>query len=134
MLLEILSSRGRLFAPICTLFVLLVFVGCGEEKPLVGAITGTVKSGEKIVGDCKIAVYETTSMYSMSAKVDDSGAFSIKNLPFGDYQVKLFPTPLLSGEVNKDPRFPKKFRHFETSGITFTVDDPGTKDIVVDMQ
>ena len=136
MLLTFSNSRRSLTlsTAVALLALLVVVAGCGEEKEPVGAISGTVKSKGKTCGDCKIGIFNTATMNSNAAKVDSSGAFELKGIPYGNYQVKVYPMPTDTTEEIPDPRIPKKFRDFKKSGITISIDSEEPAVLEIDMK
>ena len=117
------NSPNRSLVVTLSVVVLLSFAGCGEEKKPAGAITGTVKSGETMIGNCSIAMFEPTSMRTLGITVGESGEFSLEDVPFGSYQVRVYPKPTNTVDEIPDPRIPKKVRAFKTSGISISVAD-----------
>ena len=100
---RIFSRHARSVTVTLSIFALLIFAGCGEEEKPAGVISGTVKSGEKIIGDCNVAFYNVESMGSIAATVDESGAFEVGNVPFGKYLVKVYPPTDYGTEAVPDP-------------------------------
>ena len=133
-MLLIFSKFGRSITLALTLMTLLVFAGCGEEKKPTGAVSGTVKSGGKLIGNCKVAIFNTTTMDSTGATVDESGTFTLNDVPYGNYQVKVYPMPTDSVEEIPDPRIPKKFRDYKASGITVSVENEEPKTLEIDLK
>ena len=129
-----LTSDGRLFAIAATTLALTVFAGCGPKPEPMGMLTGTVKSGDKLIGNCKVAIYKSASMDSIAAKVGESATFKIEEIPYGDYEVVVFPMPTDTIDAIPDPRIPKKFRKRQTSGFTVSINKEEETVIDLDLQ
>ena len=116
------SSGSRLTVIIPTALALLVFAGCGREnvEPM-GTLSGSVMSGDEIIGDCKVGIFNSATLRSISATVNEQGAYRIKEIPFGEYTVWVSPKPVFSNEPIVDPRLPKKYLNKETSGIVVAI-------------
>ena len=102
-------------------YVITAFCNDGSQEPT-GVIKGSVVSANgEAIGDCRIAMYNRESKLSIGAKVDESGAFEMPAVPFGEYQVMVDQTPANDLEYVVDKRMPKKFRDRATSGLTVSV-------------
>ena len=121
------NSHNRLLLVTFAVLTLLVLAGCGEKREPVGSISGTVKDGEKLIGDCSIAMFEPSSMRTLGATADESGEYSLEDVPFGSYQVRVYPKPTNTVDAIPDPRIPMKFRDFKKSGITLLIDSTDSK-------
>lgn len=99
--------------------VVICFSGCGDAEPgSSGTLTGTVKSGGEVCGDCGITLFCPDTLLSRGGRVDEAGNFEIKNVPFGEYGVSLTQKPTNDIKVVFDKRIPKKYRNAGTSGLT----------------
>ena len=118
-LLQTLTSRFNLLAIALVMFSLS---GCGGPPPEpTGTLSGTVKSGGEPCGDCRITVYNPTTLKTSGAVVDESGTYEVKNLTFGDYEISMYQTPTNAVVEVFDERIPKKFRNTKTSGLKASI-------------
>ncbi|MDB2687061.1 hypothetical protein N9Y42_07590 [Mariniblastus sp.] len=123
-LLQTLVSRLNLLAIALVMFSLS---GCGGPPPApTGTLSGTVKSGGELCGDCRITLYNPTSLKTKGGVVDESGTYEVKGIPFGDYDVSMYQTPTNAVVEVFDERIPKKFRNTKTSGlkVSITAEEP----------
>jgi len=87
-----------------------------------GALTGSVMIGKETIGDCKVGIRHVTTDKGIAATVDEAGVYKLGEIPFGEYQVWVYPSPAYSLKVKNDKRIPKKYRNKDTSGITVSID------------
>jgi len=130
MLLQ-LSSK-HLSSTVFLLLALFVFVGCGPTPEPVGSVTGSVKADDQTIGNCKVSIYNLKTRRKRATSVSDSGEYTLKNIPFGDYQVRVYPTPNDSPVEIPDRRIPKKYRRGETSGLAVSVSSE--EEVVYDIE
>ena len=119
------------FAALLLLGLLVTAIGCGPKPEPSGTLVGTVKSGGELCNNCNVSVASTNSHFRRGVRVDDSGGFEIKGLPFGDYRVNVGQRPTNDDTNTFDKRIPEKFRRAETSGLTATIssEEPVTLNI-----
>ena len=106
--------------------------GCGgpPEAPT-GTLKGTVKSGGEICGNCMISIADAKTLVRRGGNVDESGSFELKEIPFGEYQVRVVQTPSNLDVNVVDDRIPKKYHRLGTSGLSASITsiEPVTLDI-----
>ena len=118
-MLQTLVSKLSLLAVI---LFMLSLAGCGDSvSSNSGALTGTVKSGGEVCGDCVIAVFNPKTMLRRGCMVGESGEFELKDIPFGDYEVTVNQKPTNDFEVVFDKRIPKKYRNKKTSELSVSI-------------
>ena len=125
---------SRLIFPVVALS-LLALTGCGDDAPPPapsGTLSGTVKSKGKICGGCVMSIYAEDTLFRKGARVDDSGSYELKGIPFGEYSVKVFQTPSNDPDAPFDKRIPGKYRDFKTSGLTVSI--PSEEAVVYDIE
>ena len=116
---QILTSRLSLLA--IALFTVSL-VGCGDSAPETsGTLTGTVKSGGEVCGDCTIAIYNPKTLLRRGCIVGESGKFELKDVPFGDYEVTVSQKPTNAAKEVFDKRIPKKYRSKKTSELSVSI-------------
>jgi len=109
----------------------LTLSGCGEPaKPPSGTLTGSVKSGGKICGNCRVALHNEKG--SKGLTVGESGTFEFKDVPFGDYKVTVYQKPTNDPVEVFDKRIPRKYRQMKTSGLSISI--PSAEPVVFDIE
>ena len=111
--------------------MMLLTIGCGPAPEPMGTLSGSVKSGDKPIGNCRIGIFCPETNQSISASVDDSATYKLDEIPFGEYQVWVSQMPTNAHEVVLDPRIPKKYRDKKTSGLTVSLNS--TDEVVYDI-
>ena len=115
-----LFSSRLSFVAIALLTVSLV--GCGDSaSEISGTLTGTVKSGGDVCGDCIIAIFNPKTLLRRGCMVGESGDFELKEIPFGEYQVTVSQKPTNAPEEVFDKRIPKKYRSKKTSELSVSI-------------
>ena len=116
MLRILISSRMSLLAVALSMIPL---AGCEDSasEPS-GILTGTVKSGGEVCGDCIIAIFNPKTLLRRGCIVGESGEFELKEIPFGDYEVTVSQKPTNSPDPVFDERIPKKYRSKKTSELS----------------
>lgn len=127
---QTLLSKRTLLAVSLLAFSL---AGC-EKAPTpdpTGTLIGTVKSGGEICGDCRISLFNSKTFLSRGGRVDESGNYEVKNIPFGDYDIYMYQTPTNAVVEVFDERIPKKYRNKKSSGLkaSLTSSEPVTLNI-----
>lgn len=124
MLRILISSRMGLLA-VALLTVSLV--GCEDSaSETSGTLTGTVKSGGEVCGNCLIAIFNPKTLLRRGCIVGESGEFELKEIPFGDYEVTVSQKLTNDPEVVFDKRIPKKYRSKKTSGLSVSINSAET--------
>ena len=124
MLRILISSRMGLLA-VAMLTVSLV--GCEDSaSETSGTLTGTVKSGGEVCGNCLIAIFNPKTLLRRGCIVGESGEFELKEIPFGDYEVTVSQKLTNDPEVVFDKRIPKKYRSKKTSGLSVSINSAET--------
>lgn len=119
MLRMLISSRMSLLAVV---LLTLSLVGCDDSaSEASGTLTGTVKSGGEVCGDCTIAIFNPETLLRRGCIVGESGEFELKEIPFGDYEVTVGQKPTNSPDPVFDKRIPKKYRSKKTSGLSVSI-------------
>lgn len=120
----VLINRRGLLAASTALTLLFLLSGCNDAGSAVpmGSVSGTVTSNGEICGDCMLALFNTQSLRSYGGRINASGTYEVKNLPFGDYKITMVQKP--TNEVNEvfDKRIPKKYRDEKSSGLSVSID------------
>lgn len=90
-------------------------------------------SGEAVIGDCSVSIFNPISKRSIGGIVGADGAFEIKDIPLGEYQVSVTQKPN-TGPTNApfDKRIGRKFRDPDTSGISTKIEE-GINSIEIDL-
>ena len=114
-------SRPQCFITVCSVLTVLAFVGCGPAAEPVATLSGKVMSGDTVIGVCKVAISNPVTLKTKAATVDEKGNFKIEEIPYGEYNVKVYPKQNSGPEEVFDPRIPKKLQRFQTSGVTVSV-------------
>lgn len=128
-MLPTLTSKLSLFAIGLIAFSL---TGCpGPNEDPTGTLKGTLKSGGEICGNCLISIADGKTLVRRGGIVDESGAYELKKVPFGDYKVRIVQIPDNRDVEIFDDRIPNKYRKVETSGLSasITSSEPVTLDI-----
>ena len=122
--------------PIHLLYVLLLFsiVGCGKPSENKFTVTGTVTyQGKPLPLGSVMFVPETRDLQAENAAIDADGRYQLKAAP-GKYQVqvqmaaRLRNSPAPTGEGAQlnipvvDWLIPKKYNHFQSSGLEAVVE------------
>ena len=105
----------------------VVLAGCGSSGEPVGLLTGSIAVDGKPIDKCRVVVYEPTTLVNIGARVDESGKYELKNIPFGEYQVSVTPEPTNDAVYVPDRRIGRKYRNKDTSGITVSIQAVDTK-------
>lgn len=119
-------NRPALLAclPIFFLLAIVSFSGCGESGPPTGDLSGIVFSGDSVMGDCVVGLYDPKTKRSIGGKVDLQGGFKISKIPLGDYQVTVLQRTTNSAKEEPfDKRIPAKYRDSSTSGFEITIEE-----------
>ena len=119
MLRILISSRMSLLAVALSMIPL---AGCEDSasEPS-GILTGTVKSGGEVCGDCIIAIFNPKTLLRRGCIVGESDEFELKEIPFGDYEVTVSQKPTNSPDPVFDERIPKKYRSKKTSELSVSI-------------
>ena len=128
-MLQILTSKWMLFS---TALVVISLSGCGPTPDPTGSLTGTVKSnGEIYDGKCIVSISGDSGRVNRGTTANENGSYEVTEIPFGDYQVRVFEKPNNEPIEVRDKRIPGKYRSVETSGLTFTIasEEPVVLDI-----
>lgn len=107
------------FVPFVAVVLAVSFaIGCEPPKVPTGNLTGVVTSNGENVGDCVIALYNSTTKRTVGGKADETGKYKVQNIPLGNYVVSVLQRTSNSA-VNEpfDKRIPAKFRDRKTSGF-----------------
>ncbi|MEW4564905.1 hypothetical protein AB1K70_20435 [Bremerella sp. JC770] len=124
------------------LFVLPLF-GCEASVPT-HPVTGTVMLGDGSLAGGGIIKFRTTSPDGETIKahglIQPDGSFRLTTFQEGDgalegeHQAILFTPAISDGESTVAvPSFPKRYRKYETSGLTFHV-IPGENDFQIQLE
>lgn len=115
------GSVGLLASLLC----IATLAGCGSSKTVSG-LKGKVTYKGEAIADAKVQVQSPANGGAGVARTDATGAYSIADLPPGQYNVTVAPfeepppAPLPPNYTPKDnPKIPKKYRNAKTSGLTF---------------
>ena len=98
------------------------FVGCGgpPEAPT-GTLKGTVKSGGELCGNCMVSIADANTLERRGCNVGESGSYEVKDVPFGEYKVRVVRLPSNLDVNVEDDRIPKKYSRLETSGLKASI-------------
>ncbi|WP_148619065.1 carboxypeptidase-like regulatory domain-containing protein [Mariniblastus fucicola] len=118
---QLISRNGRVIASAMLMLIAFSFAGCGPAPEPVGVLSGSVTSGDELIGDCKVAIYNAVSKRSIAATVDSSGSYRMQDIPLGEYEVWVYPKATDSVEEIPDPRIPMKYRSGKTSGLEVSI-------------
>ena len=126
---QVFFSKWSLFA---VALMTISLSGCGGPPPKpMGTFSGTLKSSGEPCGDCRISLFNTTTLASKGGRVDENGEFEFKELPFGEYEIYIYQKPTNAVKEVIDERIPDKYKTKETSGLkaSITSAEPVTLDI-----
>jgi len=96
-----------------------------------GTLIGTIKTGGEVCDNCLVSIASTETLFRRGGNVDESGAFELTGIPFGDYQVRVVQMPSNLPTNTFDKRIPRKYRDLKTSGLnaSITTAEPVTLNI-----
>lgn len=121
------------FTAIAFLLV-LVLVSTGCERPVpTGTLSGTLASGGKVCGACKLEIVNSVTLRSVATDVTAEGNFRIEEIPLGEYQIAIHQIidSFTTAAIPFDKRIPSKYRNPKTSGFTASIQ--GEEEVVVDL-
>jgi hypothetical protein len=99
----------------------LFAAGCGKNEPK-GELTGSVTFNGESVSDCRVSLYNSTTMRTIGGKVDENGEFKIVDIPVGKFQVAIKQrTTNAVSEEPFDERIPEQYRSSDTSGFSVEI-------------
>ena len=113
--------------------ILFSFTGCGPPEAPTGSLIGTVKSGGEPCGNVMVSLSEPNTFVKRGATVDESGNYELKDVLFGEYQVRIVRMPSNSDGVVIDERIPEKYKRVKTSGLTASISSEEPVTLHVDM-
>ena len=127
-MLRTLINRLCLYSCFCVLT--FAITGCEQPKPL-GTLTGTVRSKGEICDNCLISIASKETLFRRGGSVNEEGRFTLTDIPFGEYKIRVVQMPTNATKKVNDDRIPKKYRRPETSGLTASIPsaEPVTFDI-----
>ena len=102
--------------------LLMLYSGCGPAPEPMGTLTGTVTSDGNPIGNCKIAIYNPETKKGIAATVDKSAKYTLTEIPFGTYEVRVLSKPTDSPTEIIDDRIPRKYQLGKTSGLSVSID------------
>ncbi len=131
---QLTNKSGSPITAVLAILMLVLVCGCGPAPEPMGALTGSVKAGEKLIGNCTVTIFNTATGKGKTALADESAKFAFKEIPFGDYQIAVYPIVSEGPNPTVDPRIPKKYRIKKTSGLTFTIDSEDEAVLDIDLK
>ena len=114
--------------PVFILLVCLLFVstGCNGKSEPVGDLAGVVTVDGEPLGDCSVVLFNQEKQFSITARVDSQGNYSIKDILTGVYKVAVRQQPqnFPTGEdfehsIEVLDQIPVRYRTLEQSDLSF---------------
>jgi len=115
-----LNSKWGLIIAFTLMVLSLSVAGCSSAEPT-GVLTGSVKSDGETCGNCLVSIADPKTLVRCGCIVDESGTYELKDIPFGEYQVRVVQRASNSPVNVYDERIPKKYSDVKTSGITASI-------------
>ena len=128
---QTLTSKFSILS--CVFLLMFAMAGCEKAEPT-GTLIGTVKSKGEICDNCLISIASTETLFRRGGGVNEEGAFKLRDIPFGEYRVRVVQMPTNRTEKVFDKRIPKKYRRVETSGLTASIPTEEPVVLEIDME